>query len=498
MKFRRGFKTVMYGLTRAPELDRNGLHWFNTDYNLSLASLRGRMVILDFWTSCCINCLHVQPTLKLIEDTFPDEVVVIGVHSPKFTAEHNPDNVRHAINRYGILHPVIHDPAMQLWQEYAVHAWPTLTFIGPDGRVLGNMSGEPDPDRIIQGIRQMLTGWKRAGLMKPVPFPHNASPNGGGNLCFPTTMKPIPCPGGECWAVADTGHSQIVIYDQNGFERRRFGSGHEGLQDGPPALATFNKPRGLIGDHNYLYVADTGNHALRRIDLKNGDIQTLAGNGSRGEALTGVTEAKGLELASPWDLELLDDRLFFSNAGTHQIGELSLARGTIRPLAGTSAEHIVDGPALDALLAQPSGLSLDADKGILYFTDTESSSVRQVTLCREPTVTTLVGKGLFDFGHDNGTFDTATLQHPLGLTSHNGHIVVADTFNDRLRLLDLKRCHVSDLGEDKFIEAANPVHASGPKGVAFAPDGTLLMSDTNNHRILEISLDNQRVKTWTG
>lgn len=487
----------MYGLTRAPELDRRGLHWFNTDYNLTLASLKGRMVILDFWTSCCINCLHVQPTLKRIEETFPDEVVIIGVHSPKFSAEHNPENLVHAINRCGIIHPVIHDPSMLLWQEYAVQAWPTLTFIGPDGMVLGNMSGEPDPDRIIKGIREMIQGWKRSGLMTPTPFPLRPKPNGGGNLRFPGMVKALPGRGIERWAVADSGHHQIVLLDHQGLETRRFGTGEEGLKDGPPILATFNRPQGIIATDKALYVADTGNHAIRKIDLITGEVETLAGNGVRGEALTGTADAKPSALASPWDLEYLDQRLFFTNAGTHQIGELNLTTMTIRPLAGTSAEHIVDGPASDALLAQPSGLSLDAEKGILYFTDSESSSVRQVSLGTSPHVTTLVGTGLFDFGDQNGAFETASFQHPIGLAHHDGAIIVADTFNDRLRLLDLDDGFVSDLGESHFDFPNDQLRPTGqPSGVAFGPDGTLLMSDTNNHRILEISLNNRTLKTW--
>ncbi len=241
----------MYGLTCAPELGRNGMHWFNTDYTLTLTSLRGRMVILDFWTSCCINCLHVQSTLKHIEETFPNEVIIIGVHSPKFPAEHNPENVQYAIDRCDILHPVIHDPTMHLWQEYAVHAWPTLVIIGPDGMVVGNISGEPDGDLMIQGIAEMLKGWKREKLLRPAPLPQYRKKTVNGKaLRFPGKIKSLQCDGPDRWVLADSGHHQIVLLDKQGRETRRFGTGKAGFMDGIANTSQFNAPQGLVATNN--------------------------------------------------------------------------------------------------------------------------------------------------------------------------------------------------------------------------------------------------------
>src|SRR5882672_4757487 len=158
---------AMTGIVRAPDFDQPGLAWFNVAAPLTLADLRGKLVILDFWTFCCINCMHILPSLRLVEEAFPDEVVVIGVHSPKFAAERAPANVAAAIARYGIVHPVIHDPDFRLWREYAVRAWPTLIFVSPDGRVIGQHSGEPDPDRLLEAVGATLAQWREEGLLRP-------------------------------------------------------------------------------------------------------------------------------------------------------------------------------------------------------------------------------------------------------------------------------------------------------------------------------------------
>ncbi|MBF0136843.1 MAG: redoxin domain-containing protein, partial [Magnetococcales bacterium] len=126
------------------EIDDPDFIWFNVTQPLSLEKLRGRLVILDFWTSCCINCIHVLESIKHLEERFPDEVVIIGVHSPKFAAEESSRIVASAIARYNIRHPVVQDVGMRLWRQYGVQSWPTLVFISPTGKVLGEVVGEPD------------------------------------------------------------------------------------------------------------------------------------------------------------------------------------------------------------------------------------------------------------------------------------------------------------------------------------------------------------------
>ncbi|MDX9861248.1 MAG: thioredoxin-like domain-containing protein [Rhodospirillales bacterium] len=489
----------MYGLARAPELDRPGLTWFNVQTPFRLVDLRGRLVILDFWTFCCINCLHVVPTLRRLEERFADELVVIGVHSPKFTAEQDPDNLRHAIARCGIRHPVIQDRDMILWEAYCVKAWPTLVFVGPDGRIFGDMTGEPDSDRLLSGVGAMLGGWREQGLIAPAPLPLRPVEETGGALRFPGKIKPLrQADGSRHWAIADSGHHQIVLFDDDGAELRRFGSGLPGFMDCEAETSRFNSPQGVICREDAIFVADTGNHAIRRIDLATGRTTTLAGTGRRGCALKkGSTPAAEVELASVWDLELAGDRLFFANSGTHQLGELDLLTFTVRPLAGSSAEDIEDGPALEARLAQPSGLACDGDAGMLYFTDSETSAVRRLSLNGTPAVETLVGAGLFEFGDANGPFEQARFQHPLGLTWQDGRVIVADSYNGRLRVLDLDHREVLDVDERGFNCADDtPLPAGEPAGVVAAGPGRLLMTDTNNHRVLEVLTDERVLRTW--
>lgn len=483
----------MFGIVRAPEIHRPGLEWFNVNRPLSLADLSGRLVILDFWTFCCINCFHVLPTLDRLEETYPDGVTVIGVHSPKFDHERDADAVRHAIARYGIRHPVVHDPRMLLWTEYCVRAWPTLVLIAPDGTVIGQLAGEPHPDLLTQGIGDMVAQFWQRGEMKPAPVPVRPLTEDGAALRFPGKIKACPTADGtKMWALADTGHHQIVVIEDDGTEVARYGSGEAAWRDGG-AEAAFNAPEGLTCDRDFIYVADTRNHAIRRIDRASGVTATVAGIGVRGGILRHPEPGDGCALASPWDLALIGATLYFANAGSHQIGALDLGSGMVRPAAGTGGENIVDGAAADALLAQPSGLAVAPDGGTLYFADAETSSVRRLDL-GSGRVETLVGAGLFDFGHTDGPLSQARLQHPLGLDAVDGRLYVADSYNSVVRMVDLAGGTVSDLSVPCADRTCR--RQSEPAGVAADGPDRLLVSDTNNHRILEIRLDEGVSRTW--
>jgi len=474
----------MLGIVRAPEIARPGLTWFNVAAPIPLADLAGRLVILDFWTFCCINCMHVLQTLAKIEARFPDTVTVIGVHSPKFAAEKDPANVAQAIARYRITHPVIHDPEMSLWHEYAVKAWPTLVFIAPDGSVLGASSGEPDADKLIAFIEEQLAGFQSHVAPKPLPA-GLVTPMPASRFAFPGKAKSIVLPnGGRGWAVADSGHHQIALLDARGREVGRYGSGQPGFDDGSAAQASFRDPQGFAASDTTLYVADTGNHAIRAIDLSSGRVETLAGTGSRGRILGASAEAKTTALASPWDIVLVDDVLAFANAGSHQLGALDPKRGILARLAGTGAEGLQDGMALHGAMAQPSGLAYDEETGRIFIADSETSSVRFLQLGETPQLMTLVGTGLFDFGYKNGSFGEARLQHCLGLSVRGEEVVVADSYNARLAALDLAAQEVSDIDDGYTCIDAVCLPLAEPAGVQHDGETRLLVSDTNNHRLL--------------
>ncbi|HSK41006.1 MAG TPA: thioredoxin-like domain-containing protein [Arenibaculum sp.] len=488
---------------RAPEIDRPGTEWVNVPEGLSLRELRGKLVILDFWTFCCINCMHVLPTLRRIEQAFPEEVAVIGVHSPKFAAERDPARVAAAVARYGIEHPVVHDPDFRIWRQYAVRAWPTLVLVSPDGYVLGQHSGEPDADLLLRLVTGMLDHYRREGVLAPRPL--DLSPalqasgrQGTGRLSFPGKVKPLVLDGRKAWAAADAGHHQVAVLDDDGHELRRFGSGAAGFADGEGDAACFDGPQGIACDASSIYVADTGNHALRRIDPASGRVSTLAGTGRRGGVLGQPAAGPETALASPWDVEIRSPLLLFANAGTHQLGQLDLASGRVARLAGAGPEGLRDGPAPDAHLAQPSGLALSPDGGTLWFADSETSSVRELDLA-SGTVATLVGTGLFDFGHVDGPFADAQLQHCLGVAWWGGRLLVADSYNDAIRILDPATRMVEDFDAGDFA-CTDPVCRPllEPAGVIADGPGRILVSDTGNHRILEYRVREGTYRTWAG
>jgi thiol-disulfide isomerase/thioredoxin len=485
------------GTLSAPEINRAGLGWLNVAEPLSLEDLKGKIVLLDFWTFCCINCMHVLTSLRKVEEAFPDEVVVIGIHSPKFAAERDIENVKNAIARYDIRHPVIHDPEHKLWQEYDVHAWPTLVFIDPHGKIVGKHSGEPDPLHLLNAVRDAIEHFEDKGEMASSLLELMAPAAAQTTLLFPGKIKPLPGTDRQ-WIVADSGHHQIVVLDDNGLEMRRFGSGQKGGSDGAAHEASFNAPQGLVANTETIFVADTGNHAIRAIDRVSGVISTLAGNGERGMILLNSFEkAKGRALASPWDLEIKGTYLFFANAGTHQIGAIDLSQNVLRVVAGTGGENIRDGNVLAAELAQPSGLVLNSDGTRLYFADSETSSIRFLDM-KSATIMTLVGTGLFDFGHHNGPLLEGLLQHALGLCLlDDNKVAVADSYNGALRLIDLEAKTLADLDAEGWT-CLDPVclPLAEPAGIWADGANRILVSDTNNHRIIEIRRDEKTMKTW--
>ena len=479
---------------RAPEIDRPGLEWLNLDKPLSLKELEGRMVILDFWSYCCINCMHVLPALKMVEAAYPDEVVVIGVHSPKFSAEQRSGNLRAAMARYGVTHPVVNDVNFTLWREYAVRAWPTLVFIGPEGHVMGQLAGEPDPERLLMAVSELVERWDTQGVLTPRHLETQPLDTPTGRFAFPGKLKPLPG-AAKLWGLADAGHHQIVVLDDSGAEQTRCGNEMAGFSDGPSEQARFRSPQGLAATRTAIFVADTGNHAIRRIDRETGRVSTVAGTGTRGMVVQESEPALAADLASPWDLAVDGDLVYLANAGTHQILTLDLASRELTPLAGNGGEEIIDGDAREAQLAQPSGLALDAGAHALYFADSETSSIRVVDLS-DRAVRTLVGEGLFEFGEDNGAFENARLQHPLGLDVYDGEVFVADSYNHKARVLDLAARRVRDLDDGFACMDEVCIPAAEPAGIQADGAQRVLLVDTNNHRVMEYDLAARTSRTW--
>ena len=349
------------GTQPAPEFP-TGLDWLNTDRPLSLERLRGKVVMLDFWTYGCINCIHIIPDLERLEHEFADELVVIGVHSAKFSNEGNTENIRQVVLRYDLEHPVVNDRDFIVWRIWGATAWPTVVLIDPAGNVVGGHSGEGIYGLFQPAVASLVEEFDERGELDRTPLDVKLEKEGlpESVLSFPGKVEVDAA--GETLFVADTNHHRVVVADaRSGEVLDVIGSGARGFAEGGFAAAAFDQPQGLAltPDGSTLYVADLGNHAIRAIDLTDRSVSTLAGTGqmaNRYPPLAGV--APDVSLNSPWDLVLDRDRLFIAMAGSHQIWDIDLLSGVVAPLVGSGAEGVTDTRVADAELAQPSGLAL--------------------------------------------------------------------------------------------------------------------------------------------
>lgn len=492
-----GTENMNQARVRAPEFPA-GMEWLNTTAPLTMKDLRGKVVILDFWTYCCINCIHIMPDLKRLEAKYAGELVVVGVHSAKFTTEQATENIRQAVLRYELEHPVVNDNRMRIWNEYAVRAWPTLMLIDPEGYIVGYHSGEGIYDIFDEAVGKLVAEFDAKGQIKREPIAA-ISPESrrarSALLNFPGKL--LADEGSARLFVADSNHNRIVVISlRDESILALIGSGAAGLQDGSFAEARFNKPQGLALDGDILYVADTENHAVRRVDLKHETVETIAGTGAQARAFNQSGPARTTALSSPWDLTLHAGTLYIANAGSHQLWRLDPGSMLLEPHAGSGRENRFDGPLPEAALAQPSGLATDGTW--LYFADSEVSAIRAASIARDGEVKTIAGGELFEFGAQDGVGLRARFQHPLGVTLHEGKLYIADTYNNRIRIVDPADGRVGTfLGSGKAGMADGAARSASfdePGGLSVA-GGKLYIADTNNHLIRVADLKTGDVTT---
>ena len=474
-----------------------GLEWLNCPGPLSLDDFKGKLLVLDFWTYCCINCMHIVPTLRRLERHYPEEVAVVGVHTAKFDEERASAHILQAVSRYGVSHPVINDADKSVWQSYAVRAWPTLMFVDPAGKVVGRIEGELTYEDGVTLFDEMLAEFRAAETLKPSPGIFVERQVRFGVLHYPG--KVVADEENERLFIADSGHNRILVTDLEGEIQTVIGSGYEGLADGVLEGAQFNHPQGMAVYGDTLFVADTENHALRVVDLEVGTVETIAGTGNQAMGHVEGGLALEVDLRSPWDIALAGRSLHIAMAGSHQIWTMNLDTHVVQATVGTGMENIMDGPPEEALLAQPSGITVDEDY-VMYVADSETSSIRSVDALSAHHVRTLVGSGLFEFGDVDGQASRAQLQHPLGIDYDGGTVLIADTYNHKIKRLGTDSLMVSTL-------AGNGVagHDDGPSANAtfYEPGGlaicgsTIYVADTNNHAVRAIDLNTEMVSTLT-
>jgi DNA-binding beta-propeller fold protein YncE len=500
------------------------MEWLNTK-PLKLADLHGKFVILDFWTYCCINCMHVLPELKKLEHAYPNNLVVIGVHSAKFETEKDTENIAAAILRYEIEHPVVNDRAHEFWNMLGVRSWPTIVLIDPEGKFVGARAGEFQFEEIDRVLQAALPYYREEGLLDETPLRFEL-------LAFDQEPTPLKYPGkiladesGGRLFITDSNHNRIVVTSLSGQVQTIIGSGKMGAEDGSFAECSFDHPQGLALHGDTLYVADTENHLLRKVDLVEQQVTTIAGLGFQGRiAWPGLENFENLEQAaaaqrrwvgkpsetalnSPWALWVHDDALYIAMAGPHQIWKMPLDESEIGPFAGNGREDIVDGPHLPAepygmgasSFAQPSGLSSDGTW--LFVADSEGSSIRAVPFDTSKPVRTVVGTAhlpfgrLFQFGDVDGEGEEVRLQHCLEVVYHDGKLYVADTYNHKIKVVDPDTGTTSTLaGTGESGTSDDPGQFFEPAGLAYA-QGTLYVADTNNHLIRTIDLASGAVGT---
>lgn len=517
---------------RASELEGRG--WLNTGgKSLDLESLRGKIVLLDFWTFCCINCLHVLDELRPLEEKYSDVLVTVGVHSPKFEHEADPVALASAVERYEIHHPVLDDPELATWKAYTARAWPTLVVVDPEGYIVAHLSGEGHADGLAVLLEELVAEHEAKGTLHRGNGPYVAPVPTSGTLRFPGKATQL---ANGNYLVVDSGHHRLVeLRPDLETVERVIGSGTKGYLDGQSEIAQFNEPQGVTLLPSELawklgydaVVADTVNHRLRGVTLSSGYVQTIAGNGVQRLLDTGparVTDSGAgtwsehhddgpadfagdavdvgalgvgteVSLSSPWDVVWSEklQKVVIAMAGTHQIFAYDPLADEVSILAGSGLEGLLDGKAEEAWFAQSSGLAIDGEDNI-WVADSETSSLRRLVISDSGvTVETAVGKGLFDFGFRDGEASEARLQHPLGVTVlPDNSVAIADTYNGAVRRYDPATKSVSTLA--RGLAEPSDVVVVQVEG----SDPLLVVVESNKHQLVLVPIPKEALQVDEG
>ena len=463
----------------APELP-DTLEWINSAEPPTLTSLRGRVVLLYFWTFDSVNCTNALADLRFLESKYHDGLSVIGVHTPKYDYQRQAAPVLKAVNRCHIRHPVANDPDFSVWRGYGVQAWPSFAIVDAQGRFAGLLSGEGRRDEADSLVGQLLDDAAASDLRVYEASVATVRPEPRMPLQFPGKVLATPT---TLW-IADSGNNRILECDHNGRILRQLGSGTPGCVDGRNREAQFNNPQGMTIVYDTLYVADAGSHAVRRVLLPAGDVSTIAGTGTLGHDLPAESsDPRQTRMSAPTDVVAFEDKLYIAVSGQHQIWRFDITRNKLGVLAGNGRLGIADGEGVDASFAQPSGL--DVFEHQLVVVDAAASAARLVSLA-DRQVATLVGAGPYDFGDISGKRDVARLQNPLGVcVDPRGLAFIADSYNGKIKALNLRS------GE---IRALNlPYQLNEPAGISMASNA-LWIANTNAHEIVRVDLATGQIR----
>ena len=486
------------GTEPALEFPKN-TEWINTINPIYLKDLKGKIVLLYFWKYSSINCIHTFVDIKKLEKKWKNELVIIGIHSPKFLAEKNKENLRQAILRNEIEHPILNDIDFTIWRQYQIGSWPTFVLIDPKGMVVGVQSGESiyeGFDKILSGMVEEFNSYKLISITPNKSISLENKKVTDHTLSFPGKL--ILNETGTELFVSDTNHNRILRIDTKTKKiLDTIGNGKAGLNDGNFLEAKFHYPQGLTLKNEFLYIADSKNHSIREINLKTKKVKTLAGTGEQTKSYNVSGKGKEVSFNSPWDLIEYKNKLYITMRGSHQIWVLDLQTLEADVYAGSGSENLYDGKLEEASLAQPTGITKDRMK--FYLTDSETSSVRSIDFTSSESVSTVIGKGLFEFGDLDNSYPQARLQYPMGISYSNGKLYIADTFNNKIKLIDqFEKTSVTLAGTGKIgAQNGKLLEASffEPSGIA-AFQNKIYVADTNNHLIRLIDLESKMVSNF--
>ncbi len=439
------------------------------------------------------------PQLRKLERRYADTLQVVSVHSPKFPTERETENLRQAILRLRIEHPVLNDADFSYWQTFGARAWPTLYFIDPRGNVIGIHEGELTEDMAAPLIDGWLAEYEAESVLTRRDLGLVRENGRDSALSFPGKVAWDEASGRL--VVSDSNNDRIIVSDLEGNVSQVVGGSEAGFRDGSADVAQFNQPQGVEVYGNFVFVADNENHAVRRIDLRDGSVATIAGTGEQARMMPAGEPATRTALSSPWDVAVHEGDLYIAMAGIHQIWRMPLGAAAgdgsyVGPWGGSGREGIVDGPRMQSELAQVSGLS-PGPSG-LAFADSESSGVREISWDPDGRTTTFIGKtgqgGLFHFGDADGSRSVAKLQHPLDVARVGDELYVADTFNHKIKQVFPLTENVNTLvgGHGDAIGSFGDLQLDEPGGLTHGPGRSLLVADTNNHRIVHLDLESRQ------
>ncbi len=472
--------------TMMPPSAVDTLDWVNARGSIALADLRGRVVILLFWNCDDIHSVNLLPRLQRLSTRFHDGMVLLAVHTPRYTAQRQSLVVSKAAHRLHLRAPVANDADWKAWRAFGIEAWPSAVIIDCEGGVARLLKGEDLADDLEILIGNLLDDAAARDLRRFDAAPGVEGGEPQMSLRFPGGIAL----GEQRVYLCDSSRNRVLECAPDGRVLRQFGSGTPGFWDGNLAEAGLCDPAGLALAGDSLYVADTGNHAVRRVRLASGHIETVLGCGRLGyDAPRPDVGARTLAISAPQALLLRENQLYVSLAGQQQIWRMDLPSGQVEVLAGNGLNAFSDGPALEAGLAQPAGLAYHG--GHLLIADAGANAVRALRLA-DGQLTTLAGAGPWQSGLADGAADAARFAHPEALVSDaGGTLYVADTLNGRV-------CRMQPSGRSNWSvqTLALPQNLQEPAALAIA-GRTLWIGERNAHQVCRLDLDSGMLGKFT-